>query len=365
MLPARTDCEISQPGELAADHAAGRLQLQVPQSAAAPRRKTQRREDEASSSFGGAVEPQAAASPVADCRSLEAASVDRRARQMKGDEVARSLEAPALAEPSDACGRCAGAATALPQSAHASRHEDRPKSRSAPKQCTTTARHEPTMSHQRAAAGWMPSDEWSRSTEVEDDAGERRNQHDETPAAREQSSRADAPAGMTTSNPSAAAPSVAPEGRTLEHEVLEDEETEFQPVPDDLSAMSEVAGDEELVLEEETLDSDNGYSERWIPKIDDVDEDEVVAAESAAKTSSTRRRGRGGRGGRTAKEEAETNGRAEVRAASPTVGYQQRQPSVRATASRLSRSRRAVAVRAATCAPVPTAIAISRSSPTC
>ncbi len=75
------------------------------------------------------------------------------------------------------------------------------------------------------------------------------------------------------------APSVAPEGRTLEHEVLEDEEMEFHPVPDDLSALSEVAGDEELVLEEETLDADNGDSDRWIPKIADVDEDEVVAAE--------------------------------------------------------------------------------------
>ena len=71
----------------------------------------------------------------------------------------------------------------------------------------------------------------------------------------------------------------ASEGRTLEHEVLEDEETEFHPVPDDISALSEVAGDEELVLEEETLDSDDGYSERWVPKIEDVDEDEVVAAE--------------------------------------------------------------------------------------
>ena len=90
-----------------------------------------------------------------------------------------------------------------------------------------------------------------------------------------------------------AAPSVAPEGRTLEHEVLEDEEAEFQPVPDDLSAMSEVAGDEELVLEEETLDSDNGYSERWIPKIEDVDEDEVVAAEMRGENilaSGTRRK---------------------------------------------------------------------------
>jgi Rne/Rng family ribonuclease len=120
------------------------------------------------------------------------------------------------------------------------------------------------------------------------------------------------------------APSVAPEGRTLEHEVLEDEEMEFHPVPDDLNAQSEVAGDEELVLEEETLDADNGDSDRWIPKIADVDEDEVVAAEE---------RGEQIYGpdeeeeeeDEDAGEEQETNGRAEVRAASPTAGYQQRQ----------------------------------------
>jgi ribonuclease G len=122
-----------------------------------------------------------------------------------------------------------------------------------------------------------------------------------------------------------AAPSEAPEGRMLEHEVLEDEETEFHPVPDDLSAMSEVAGDEELVLEEETLDSDSGYSERWIPKIEEVDEDEVVAAEM---------RGENIFGAEAEEEEEEeeeengeveeTNGRAELRAASPTAGYQQR-----------------------------------------
>src|SRR5208337_4673347 len=79
--------------------------------------------------------------------------------------------------------------------------------------------------------------------------------------------------------PQHSAPSEAPEGRTLEHEVLEDEEIEFHAVPDDISALSEVAGDEERVLEEETLDPGNGSSERWIPKIEDVDEDEVVAAE--------------------------------------------------------------------------------------
>ncbi|MDR3749697.1 MAG: Rne/Rng family ribonuclease [Acidobacteriota bacterium] len=116
------------------------------------------------------------------------------------------------------------------------------------------------------------------------------------------------------------APSVAPEGRTLEHEVLEDEEMEFHPVPDDLSALSEVAGDEELVLEEETLDSDNSYSDRWIPKIEDVDEDEVVAAEERGENIYA--------AGEEPEEEEEpleeTNGRAELRAASPTAAYQQR-----------------------------------------
>ena len=133
--------------------------------------------------------------------------------------------------------------------------------------------------------------------------------------------------GVTQESPvaqSLAAPSIAPEGRTLEHEVLEDEEMEFHPVPDDLSAMSEVEGDEELVLEEETLDADDGDSDRWIPKIADVDEDEVVAAEE---------RGEQIYGPDTGEEEEEedsgegeeNNDRAEVRAASPTAGYQQRQ----------------------------------------
>jgi Rne/Rng family ribonuclease len=119
------------------------------------------------------------------------------------------------------------------------------------------------------------------------------------------------------------APSVAPEGRTLEHEVLEDEEMEFHPVPDDLNAQSEVEGDEELVLVEETLDADNGDSDRWIPKIADVDEDEVVAAEERGEQIY------GPEGDDEEEEEAgeeeEANGRAEVRAASPTAGYQQRQ----------------------------------------
>jgi ribonuclease G len=123
--------------------------------------------------------------------------------------------------------------------------------------------------------------------------------------------------------PQHSAPSEAPEGRTLEHEVLEDEEIEFHPVPDDISALSEVAGDEELVLEEETLDSDNGYSERWIPKIADVDEDEVVAAEMRGEHIYGAETGEGENGEEAA--EAEPNGRAELRAASPTAGYQQRQ----------------------------------------
>ncbi|MGA2904497.1 MAG: ribonuclease E/G, partial [Candidatus Korobacteraceae bacterium] len=118
-----------------------------------------------------------------------------------------------------------------------------------------------------------------------------------------------------------AAPSVAPAGHTLEHEVLEDEEAEFQPVPDDVTAMREVAGDEELVLEEETLDA-NGYSERWVPKIADVDEDEVVAAEMrgekiyAAEEEDQEVEENG--------EEEEVNDRAELRASAPTAGYQQR-----------------------------------------
>jgi len=119
-----------------------------------------------------------------------------------------------------------------------------------------------------------------------------------------------------------AAPEQAPEGRTLEHEVLEDEEMEFHPVPDDISALSEVAGDEELILEEETLDAGNGSSERWVPKIEDVDEDEVVAAELrgeklyvAAEEDEEEENG----------EVEEPNGHAELRASSPTAGYQQRQ----------------------------------------
>jgi Rne/Rng family ribonuclease len=125
------------------------------------------------------------------------------------------------------------------------------------------------------------------------------------------------------------APLVAPEGRTLEHEVLEEEEMDLPPVPDDISAMNEAAGDEGLILEEETLDADNGGSSRWLPKIEDVDEDDVVAAEmrgenyfaadagEAHEDEDEEEEGEGGAG-------ELQGGRAELRASSPTAGYQQR-----------------------------------------
>ncbi len=118
------------------------------------------------------------------------------------------------------------------------------------------------------------------------------------------------------------APSEAPAGHTLEHEVLDEEEMEFHPVPADLGAMKEVAGDEELVLEEETLDAGAGYNDRWIPKIEEVDEDEVVAAEE---------RGENIFGADDEEEDDESeegdeaNGQAELRTVAPTAAYQQRQ----------------------------------------
>jgi len=120
--------------------------------------------------------------------------------------------------------------------------------------------------------------------------------------------------------PSHAAPSSAPAGRTLEHETLDEEETEFQPMPENLEALSEAAADSDLDLVEETLDAENGYGERWLPKIADVDEDEVVAAEMRGETYQAASDEAEGDD-----EEEETNGRAELRAASPTMGYQQRQ----------------------------------------
>ena len=123
-----------------------------------------------------------------------------------------------------------------------------------------------------------------------------------------------------------AAPSEAPEGRTLEHETLDDDEMEFHPMPENLEALSEVAGDAELELEEETLDSDNAFAERWIPKVADVDEDEVVAAEARGETRYLA-------GNDEADEDEdgeELNGRAELRATAPTAAYhQQPQPAER------------------------------------
>jgi ribonuclease G len=118
-----------------------------------------------------------------------------------------------------------------------------------------------------------------------------------------------------------AAPVEAPAGRTLEHETLDDDETEFHPMPENLEALSEVAGDLDIEMEEQTLDDDNGYSDRWIPQVADVDEDEVVAAEERGETRFV--------GGAEEEEdgngEEEGSGRAELRTATPTAAYQQRQ----------------------------------------
>ncbi len=121
--------------------------------------------------------------------------------------------------------------------------------------------------------------------------------------------------------PNHEAPSTAPVGRTLEHETLDEEEMEFPPVPEDLEALSEVAADSDLDLVEETLDAENGFGERWVPKIADVDEEEVLAAEMRGETYQPPAEEENGE----EYEEEEANDRAEVRAASPTAGYQQRQ----------------------------------------
>ena len=127
------------------------------------------------------------------------------------------------------------------------------------------------------------------------------------------------PAPAATGFQRHAAPDEAPEGRTLEHETLEDDEMEFHPMPENIEAMREVAGDSELELEEETLDNGDNFADRWIPKVADVDEDEVVAAEERGETRFV--------GGHEEDEEGdeETNGRAELRAPVPTAAYQQRQ----------------------------------------
>jgi ribonuclease G len=134
------------------------------------------------------------------------------------------------------------------------------------------------------------------------------------------------------------APSEAPEGRTLEHETLEDDEMEFHPMPENIEALSEVAGDIELEMEEETLDSNDGYSDRWIPKVADVDEDEVVAAEERGETRFVA--GEEEEDEEEEPGEEETNGRAELRAAPPTAGYQQRQTERQGFNRRNDRGRR-------------------------
>ena len=151
--------------------------------------------------------------------------------------------------------------------------------------------------------------------EVREDTTEEETTHHEAPSG----------AQFTAGFPQHSAPAEAPEGRTLEHETLEDDEMEFHPMPENIEALSEVASDLELEMEEETLDNDNGYSDRWIPKVADVDEDEVVAAEERGET-------RYAAGAEEEEEEEEeepgeeeTNGRAELRATPPTAGYQQRQ----------------------------------------
>jgi ribonuclease G len=118
--------------------------------------------------------------------------------------------------------------------------------------------------------------------------------------------------------PAHEAPSSAPEGRTLEHETLEDDEMEFHPMPENLEALSEATADSDLDLVEETLDADDGYGDRWVPQIADVDEDEVVAAEMRGETY-------GASEDEDDEDEEETNGRAELRGTAPTAAYQQRQ----------------------------------------
>ena len=84
------------------------------------------------------------------------------------------------------------------------------------------------------ARGWQASESVEEQIEVEEEA-----EGDSHPSS--------APPHEGPSFPRHAAPSVAPEGRTLEHEVLEDDEMEFHPVPENIEALREVAGDEELV----------------------------------------------------------------------------------------------------------------------
>ena len=197
-----------------------------------------------------------------------------------------------------------------------------------------TQSHEVAGTTQEASAG--PSELNEAAVEdhwpvVEDHRHQHIEQHVEAPVQLEAHTEAehevDTPAGnFELPIPEQhAAPSTAPEGRTLEHEVLEEEEMDYHPVPDDVDAIREVAGDEEMVLEEETLDAGSGYNDRWVPKIEDVDEDEIVAAEERgeqlfADAESEEEEEEDEENG----EEEEISGRAELRASTPTAGYQQR-----------------------------------------
>ena len=145
------------------------------------------------------------------------------------------------------------------------------------------------------------------------------------------------------------APSEAPEGRTLEHETLEDDEMEFHPMPENLEALSEVAGDLELELEEETLDSDNGYSDRWIPKVADVDEDEVVAAEERGETRfAAGEEEDGRRRGETGEEEAMDAPKCAQRRRRPVISSASRER--QGSSDRNDRGRRNAEDAATTCA---------------
>ena len=109
------------------------------------------------------------------------------------------------------------------------------------------------------------------------------------------------------------APAEAPEGRTLEHETLEDDEMEFHPMPENIEAMSEVASDSELELVEETLDS-----RQWLLGALDSSSRGCGRRRSGCRRGARRdsfhrpHRRRGRRGRATRSDEEESNGRAEV-----------------------------------------------------
>jgi ribonuclease G len=178
--------------------------------------------------------------------------------------------------------------------------------------------------HERGAARLPGSEQEAQSSSFEDETSEGAEER-ASPEVHESEYAGGATVDENARFPHHAAPSVAPEGRTLEHEVLEDDEMEFHPVPENIEALSEVAGDEELVLEEEIMDRDeNGSSDRWVPKIADVDEEDVLAAEERGETFFEDGKDAAEEAEEEAVEEVEGNGRAELRAAAPTAGYQLR-----------------------------------------